>query len=279
MLTRLMNKITPSLIDRILNPIHKSSLSSNYLSVALENMLAILRGREVRFGIDDRGGLFAIENWRKQQISNRLRGFWLYRDGIQQREDAIFKSYCLENISFKTDDIVVDCGANSGDLFLKISKYIHLNNYYAFEPNPEDYDVLKKNAVGSKNIFHLALGNTNSELKFYTATSTGDSSLVEPDRYDSQIAVRVVRLDSFIVAKKIYFIKLLKIEAEGFEPEVLEGLGSMIQCCQYIALDGGYERGIAREQTFTRCTNYLLSNKFELIDICFPWCRALYKRS
>ncbi len=59
---------------------------------------------------------------------------------------------------------------------------------------------------------------------------------------------------------------------------MLEGLGSAIGCCEYIAIDGGYERGIACEQTFTTCTNYLLRNGFEIVDIYFPWCRALYKR-
>jgi hypothetical protein len=71
---------------------------------------------------------------------------------------------------------------------------------------------------------------------------------------------------------------LLKLEAEGFEPEILEGLDIMIQRCEYIAIDGGYEKGENCEQTFTSCTNYLLSNGFKIIDIYFPWFRALYKR-
>ena len=71
-------------------------------------------------------------------------------------------------------------------------------------------------------------------------------------------------------------IKLLKIEAEGYEPEVLEGLGDKMRICQYIAVDGGYERGIKSEQTLTIITNHLLNNGFEMMDIYFPWCRALF---
>jgi len=224
------------------------------------------------------GGLFAKERNRKLQISNRRRGFWLYRNGIGVREEFIFKSYCLQNVDFKPDDIVFDCGANSGDLFLKLSKLINADNYFAFEPSPADFNVLRLNAQGAKNLFNLALGNVDSELTFYIATSGGDSSLIEPKTYDEKVTVKVVRLDSFMVERKINSIKLLKLEAEGFEPEILEGLGTMIRHCEYVAVDGGYERGKKCEQTLTTCTNYLLANGFEMIDIYFPWCRALYKR-
>jgi hypothetical protein len=71
---------------------------------------------------------------------------------------------------------------------------------------------------------------------------------------------------------------LLKIEAEGYEPEILKGAGKMLERCEYIAVDGGYERGVKCEQTFTTITNYLLKNNFEMKDIYFPWHRALFVR-
>lgn len=274
----MLNKILNILIYRFLEPLHQSNTFPTYLSAAVENTIAMLRGKFVRFGIDSEGELFAKEQNRKLQFSNRRRGFWLYRNGIDVREDSIFKSYCLQNIEFKQGDIVFDCGANSGDLFLRLSKLINADNYYAFEPNPADFNVLRANALGAEHLFSLALGNVDSELTFYIATSGGDSSLIEPKRYDDKVIVRVVRLDSFMVERKIDSVKLLKLEAEGFEPEILEGLGAMIRRCEYVAVDGGYERGKDCEQTLTTCTNYLLANGFEMIDINFLWYRALYKR-
>lgn len=265
-------------MKKILNLLHLSNSFPIYLSVALENTITVLRGKGVRFGVDKEGSLFAKEKNRKLYISNSKRGFWLYRKGICVREDSIFKSYCLQNIKFKQDDIVFDCGANSGDLFLKLSKLISADNYYAFEPNPADFNVLRSNALGTKNLFNLALGNVDSELTFYIATSGGDSSLIEPKTYDEKVTVKVVRLDTFMVERNINSIKLLKLEAEGFEPEILEGLCTMIRRCEYVALDGGYERGKDCEQTLTTCTNYLLANGFEMIDIHFREHRALYKR-
>lgn len=273
----MLNKIC-SLIIKRLELLHLSNLFPIYLSIAAENVIARLRGKQVRFGVDSGGALFAKDKIRKLFISNPARGFRLYRNGISVREEFIFKSYCLQNIDFSKDHIVFDCGANSGDLFLKLNGMISSDNYYAFEPNPADCDVLRMNAHGAKNVFNLALGNVDSEQTFFIATSGGDSSLIQPKTYDHKVTVRVMRLDSFIVERKIDSIKLLKLEAEGFEPEILEGLGDMIRRCEYIALDGGYERGEDCEQTFTKCTNYLLLNDFEMVDIYFPWYRALYRR-
>ncbi|MGA0733721.1 MAG: hypothetical protein ACO3O2_05845, partial [Candidatus Nanopelagicales bacterium] len=56
-----------------------------------------------------------------------------------------------------------------------------------------------------------------------------------------------------------------------------EGLGGEIHKCKYIAIDGGYERGVNSEQTFTWVTNYLLNKNFEILDIYFPWSRALFR--
>lgn len=267
-----------SLILRRLELLHRSNLFPICLSITSENLIARLRGKSVRFGADSDGTFFAKDETRKLSISNPARGFRLYRNGISIREDFIFESYCLQHIEFSKYDIVFDCGANSGDLFLKLSKIINANKYYAFEPNPADFNVLRENFSDAENLFNLALGNVDQELTFYTATSDGNSSLLEPKAYDEKLTVRVVRLDSFMAEKKIDSVKLIKLEAEGFEPEILLGLGAMIRRCEYVAVDGGYERGKECGQTFTTCTNYLLANGFDIIDIYFPWQRALYRR-
>lgn len=264
--------------SKVLSKAHSSKWMSDPLSVKLENFWAIVRRKKVRFNLAKGKGLFANEDNRQLRISNKHRGFWLYRNGIEKRERFLFNSYCLQNISFTEDDVVFDCGANSGDLFLSLSKFIKPENYYAFEPNPSDFQILVANVATKSKVFNLGLGNVDSKLSFYISTEGGDSSFLEPKNWSEKITVPVVRLDSFVKENKITAIKLLKLEAEGFEPEILEGFGDKILCCEYIALDGGYERGKSEEQTLTTCTNYLLSNGFEMLDIYFPWYRALYRR-
>ena len=259
----------------VLRPLHKKM--SHKLSCRLENAIAFIRGKNIKFIYD--GGMFACEDGLKQKISNKLRGFKLYRNGITFREKELFDSYCLGKINFDKNDIVFDCGANSGDLFLRLNRLIVAQNYYAFEPNPEDYKVLDYNVKNrGGRTYNLALGDSDSQLVFFTATSKGDSSIIEPISWDEKTIVNVVRLDTFLAESNINKVKLLKLEAEGYEPEILSGIGNMLCVFEYIAIDGGFERGKNKDETFTTCTNYLLSNGFEVIDIYFKSHRALYRR-
>ena len=260
------------------NKFHNSVCGANYISVFLENCIARLRHKKQIFSYNKKDNIFEVcEGSIKRKFSNKIRGFSFYRNGIKQRGKFLFSSYCLENIIFNENDIVIDCGANFGDLFIGLENLILPSNYIAIEPNPSDFEILKLNTCNSI-LINKALGNQNKILPFYVATEDGDSSLVEPRKFDKIIDISVVRLDKMIQELKIKKIKLLKIEAEGYEPEVLEGAGTMLEKCEYIAVDGGYERGPSCEQTFTIITNYLLNNGFEIKDIYFPWFRGLFIR-
>lgn len=252
---------------------------SGSISLHATNVVASLRGKKARFAFDKKLGLFtATEGSQTVYFSDMQRGFWLYRKGISRRKDFIFSSYCLQNITFEKDDIVIDCGANAGDLFLKLKELISAENYIAIEPNPSDFRILSLNVDQKATLLNKALGKEDAKLKFFVATGSGDSSLVEPKVYSETIDVDVVRLETLLAELDKPKIKLLKIEAEGYEPEIIEGLGTRLSSCEYIAIDGGFERGTKGEQTFTTITNHLIKNGFEIVDIFFPWYRALFKR-
>ena len=268
-------------IPIVLSKFHNSKLFSPHIriSIFIENLYAIINKRSIRFIFDKEKNLIkAIDKNLIRFYSDKNRCFWLYRDGIFERGKFIQRSYCLTQIKFKRNDIVVDCGANSGDLLIELNNYIDNGNYIGIEPNPLDFKVLKLNCPNQV-LINKALGNENGNLNFYVATSEGDSSIIKPKFFEKIINVKVVKLDDLIKNLKVKKIKLLKIEAEGFEPEILEGAQNIIPICEYIAIDGGYERGEKQEQTFTSITNTLIKNNFEIRDINFSWYRALFKNS
>ena len=69
-------------------------------------------------------------------------------------------------------------------------------------------------------------------------------------------------MDDFITDK----VKLLKLEAEGAEPEILMGAENKLELIQYIAADLGFERGKKEESTYKQVTNFLLSRGFILVN-------------
>ena len=60
-------------------------------------------------------------------------------------------------------------------------------------------------------------------------------------------------------------IKLLKIEGEGAEPEILEGCRDILKRVEYISVDVGPERGVAQTSPKNDVITYLVENNFEVI--------------
>ena len=123
------------------------------------------------------------------------------------------------------------------------------------------------------------MGVSNSEsnnVEFYLSDEFGDSSILPINNYTKKITIETTTLDKEIdkIKKKI---KLIKIEAEGFEPEILQGLKKNLNYADYITIDCGFERGINQESTIAECSNYLIKNNFKMIDFNAPRIVTLFK--
>ena len=81
-------------------------------------------------------------------------------------------------------------------------------------------------------------------------------------------------MDSFF--DKTKKIKLLKLEAEGAEPEALAGCEKLLKNIEYISADLGFERGANEESTIEDVTNFLLSRNFRLVKFELPRVVALF---
>jgi len=186
----------------------------------------------------------------------------------------LFDSYCLEKINFKDEDIVIDCGANVGELGLSfINKRLNLN-YLAFEPDTKTYDCLVLNVENDKNkTYNLGLSNQNSKKEFFLDNDGGNSSLVNFGS-DKSVEIETITLDSLELSNQI---KLFKVEAEGYEPEVLKGSRNTLGLIEYVSVDFGPERGRELENTVVQVNNLLIESNFELIEFSNLRMIGLYK--
>ena len=206
------------------------------------------------------------------KFRHQRQGTVAYERGIRTRAESLADTYHLRKIDFKDGDVFLDCGANVGDLKLWFSiNHIDLN-YVGFEPSPIEFDCLKENIYPSK-AFNFGLWSHDGELKFYVSSQGADSRVIEPKHYDEVIHIKVKRLADVIEGD----VKCLKLEAEGAEPEVLEGAGEKLNHVEYVSADLGYERGVNEESTLVPVTNYLLQRGFELVDVTHGRICALYK--
>jgi len=225
------------------------------------NVRSYFKGKNVKFDADSASKVFKVISDNKiRYFYSRRQNFNCYSNGINSRALAIGKIYQLEKIDFMDGDLVVDCGANVGDLKL----YFELKNikaeYIGFEPSPQEFECLLKNCGESK-VFNLGLWSSESKIDFYISSENADSSLFEIRKYERKIQVKTNRLDKIINRK----IKLLKLEAEGAEPEVIKGCEKILNQIEYVSADLGFERGLFQETTLPDVTNFMLANNFKII--------------
>jgi len=205
------------------------------------------------------------ESSTKRSASTKSRAL-MYISGFDYRARSLFKTYLLDCIEIPENALIVDCGANVGDFHLALRKCQPQSfRYIGFEPSPHDFVSLAVN-VGNEiqtEVFDVALWYEDREVNLYLDVETASSSLIEPRRTTGITSVTSRRLDTFIKAKKIF---LLKIEAEGAEPEVLVGAEGILPAVQYIVVDVGPERGKQEESTRDAVVEFLEAHDFSLIQ-------------
>ena len=239
----------------------------------LFNLSALIRGKKIRFTYDTEAKSYqATDATYKLSFHHVKQANMAYADGIESRGQNLGQAYFLDQIEFRPDDVVIDCGANVGDLYL----YFRVNNlkvkYTGFEPSPLEYKSLRAN-VQPQACYNLGLWHENGNLKFYVSSQGADSSLIEPSSYDQIIDVETKRLDTLLSGS----IRLLKIEAEGAEPEVLLGSENLFKNVDYISADLGFERGKEQSSTLETVINLLLEKNFELVTVSHSRIVALFR--
>ena len=180
--------------------------------------------------------------------------------GVEFQFSKILDDYCLNELDFSSESLVVDCGANVGELFLSLKNNKDVEvNYFAYEPDERSYLSLKKNISNHSNIYKIALSDKSQERSLFLDTEGGDSSL-ENFGSSEKIKVNSKRLDEYDY-QDIY---LLKIDAEGHELEVLRGSEQLLNKIKFISVDYGLEKGLEKKSTITEVTNFLFENNFIL---------------
>jgi FkbM family methyltransferase len=137
------------------------------------------------------------------------------------------------NINFQPGDIVLDVGANEGVFSIMLAKLYPQIQIIAFEPVPETYFSLLRNIglSGCTNItpYNIGLGAPGQPTTtIYTnkdgSNSGGASACLTPiPTSHLPITVALTSLDEAFTHYHIPTCKLLKMDVEGMEYEILYG--------------------------------------------------------
>jgi FkbM family methyltransferase len=152
-----------------------------------------------------------------------------------------WKRYGIDTlVQGEVPQFVIDIGANVGE-FTHASVLKGAEKVLAFEPDRSTFYCLLKNISSEKVIKkEIALSNLTGDQIFYSAPLGADSSLVRPDVDNVETTVYGSRFDDLDILMPAS--SLLKMDAEGAEPEVLEGFGGELRNLRWLATDVGPER-------------------------------------
>ena len=188
----------------------------------------------------------------------------LYSRGIKKRLKNLASDYFINSIPLEDNDFIIDCGANIGEFHISLSKLSNKKlNYIGFEPSPKEFKCLSINASTQK-CEQIALSNSSKKQKFYISSEEADNSLIEPKNFSNYIYIKTKRLDEIWSNTRI---KLLKIDAEGAEIELLEGCEGILNNIKYISIDLGPERGLNSIPTFREVIPFLINKGFTIEKI------------
>lgn len=139
--------------------------------------------------------------------------------GLHEPEDMAFVLHCL-----RPGDLFVDIGANIGSYTILAGAA--QANVISFEPVPATFETLLDNIhlnrlAGRVDARNQAVGRTAGQLEMTADRDTTNHALAQGARYAGQrLSVPLVTLDDALRGKTP---KLIKIDVEGFETEVLAG--------------------------------------------------------
>ena len=150
--------------------------------------------------------------------------------GVYERDETeLFKKLLKKGM------VVVDVGAHIGYYTLIAARFVgEEGKVFAFEPDPYNYSLLTKNIEvnGFRNVIPLrkAIFSETRKMKFFLDKSNlGKHSLSETnvDKCAS-ISIEATSLDGYF-KNTDYKIDVIKIDVQGSEMKVLEGMTNIIK--------------------------------------------------
>lgn len=184
----------------------------------------------------------------------------------------------------------IDVGSHRGLYTDLIKDNFKIKKGYLFEPQREIYNLIKKKYKNSRNIYpyNYAISNKKKSEKIYINKHDLTSSLTKINEENLYLklksrlfggnslivkscVVQTIKLENFISKKKLKRVDLLKIDTEGHEYQVLQGLGKKINKVKIILIEFHNDK-IYKNYNSKKIHKYLIKKNFDLkTRIKFPF--------
>jgi len=152
-----------------------------------------------------------------------------YTDWSTFQSVAVNDEYNIKDISFKDGDVIIVLGAFVGATTLLLATLNKNLKIYAYEPLPQNFEMLKKNIELNEcdNVYisPLAVSDKKEKLTLYWKDPWFGNTSVEKDFVLEKIhsvEVDTTTLEEIFKEHNIQKCRLIKSDIEGKEKEILE---------------------------------------------------------
>lgn len=221
-------------------------------------------GVRLRFGQE--GDLLTV-SWKDQKLyfaSPSRASRYVIEGGPQAILDKLRCKYQHGPVYVEQGDLVFEVGANIGEFALSIAETAREVHSYEPDPHPHGALLMNLSRYPHCHAYALALADRMGTLMFYLSTDNANSSAITPSHFDRKVEIEATTLDAVCEAKGINAIDFLKVEAEGFEPEVLKGARVALRITKKVAVDCNPER--MGYPTIDQCRKILEEEGFALMN-------------
>jgi len=159
------------------------------------------------------------------------------RDGIilkirnipKSTDIHIFTEIWLENVylkNFKIDEnsTVIDIGSHIGLFSIYVAQKLKNCKILCFEPNLENYNMLKENiemnSIKNISTFNNAVSSKSGNIKFYNSEKNFAANSIY-EKVGEEILVQSTTLEDIIQKNNIQKCNLIKMDCEGAEYDIL----------------------------------------------------------
>ena len=195
----------------------------------------------------------------------------------------------LKKKKLKNINIFLDVGAHEGESIEIFVKNFTINKIYSFEPSPINFLKLKNKVnLFSKNfkdleiyIENVGLGKEKKRIYLKQLNESSSSTINQINKnskyfkkkrfflnklhtknFYKNIDIRIIRLDEYLNNNSIEYINFMKVDTEGYELNVLKGLGTKIHNVQYIMFEHHYHDMLIKTYKFSDINELLVKNNF-----------------
>jgi len=148
---------------------------------------------------------------------------------------------CLRQLNFQPRHIV-DVGANRGNWTRTAMRAFPLAHFSLFEPQAHLLEGTELESDARVSIFKMGAGPKSSVMKLskHARDDSFTFALTEEEALAlgrEQIEAPVVALDEFLLSQGLPYPDLLKIDAEGWDLEVLKGAEKAVHHAEVVLLE------------------------------------------